>query len=462
MPRGFKKAGLRDEPVVESFLRRLRRDLPGFKEEPQATQVSLATLIWNFESKSKQHKAKPGAMSISHQEIARRFGRGKFDAINERLGIFDVSRNWSRSRNLTKAYTLKPDVQASVTDYLHRGRRRLTSLITEAGLRIRTLPKAVASKDMDGITARAWAKAKLVNKVPVDVARLAALKVELARMLGPHTRNLFGNLDPEAVTRLRDIVAKVRRMAKVDVSGEGYVWQRYVESTSGRLYAKGVNLQTVPTLIKQTALHGAMEYDIENCHYSILRQMAARFGFPCPAIDDYLANKQATREQIAQDVGITVEQAKVCLLAIMYGARQSEWHEAAIPEAIGKKAPELYRHPLFAGIAKEIAEARAVIIAGWPRRLKTLLNDAGKSIRTSASDRQILAHLIQGVEARMLRAALDLYPQEIVLLQHDGFASTARLDRARLAQAIEQATGYRIELSEKRIAVPVDFGASRH
>lgn len=449
--------------MLESFLRRLRRDLPGFKDEPQDVQVNVATLIWNFESKAKQHKAKAGAMSISHQEIARRFGRGNFDAINERLGVFDVSRNWSHSRNLTKEYTLKPAVQEIVTDYLHRGRRRLTSLITEAGLRLRTLPKAVASKDMDGITARAWAKAKLVNKVPVDVRQLVALKKELAAMLGPHTGNLFGNLDPEAATYLRNMVAKILRMAKVDVSGAGYVMQRYVESTSGRLYAKGVNLQTVPTLIKQAALHSAMEYDIENCHYSIFRQMAAQFGFQCPAIDDYLANKKATREQIAQDVIITVEQAKVCLLAIMYGARQSEWHEAAIPGAIGtEKAAALYRHPIFAGIASEIEAGRKAILKAWPRREKTLRNDAGKSIRTTASDKQLLAHLIQGVEAKMLRTALDLYPQDIVLLQHDGFASTRPLDKARIERAIEQATGYRVELSASIIDVPADFGASRH
>lgn len=460
MPKG--RQAKRDEVVPESFLRRLRRDLAGFKSEQQDIQASLAALIWNCGSRRRQHREKAGAMSITYQEIARRFGRGGFSVINARLGIFDVTRQWSVHRNLTKAYTLKPAVAQVVADYLQKGRRRLTSLVSESGLRLRTLLKAVASKDMDGITARAWARAKPLNNVPVDVPMLKALKAELDAMQGPHTRNLFGNLPPDAVAYSRDMVAKILRMAKVDVSGEGYVMLRYVEATSGRLYARGINLQTVPSLIKQAALHGLLEYDFENCHYAIFQQMAARFGFQCPAIQNYLANKKATRSRIALDVGITEEQAKVCLLAIMYGARQSEWHENAIPQSIGKKAAALYQHPLFAGIAAEIEQGRKAIIAGWHRREKTLLNDAGKSISTKASDKQILAHLIQGVEARMLRAALDLYQPDIVLLQHDGFASTKQLDRALIEQAIQTATGYQIKVTEEGIEVEADFGASRH
>lgn len=459
MPKGRSKK--RDEVVPESFINKLRRELAGFKGEQQDIQASLAALILDHGSKRRQHREKAGAMSITYQEIARRFGRSGFSDINDRLGIFDVS-PWSHSRKLTKAYTLKSAVVRIVADYLHRGRRRLTSLVSESGQQLRTLPKAVASKDMDGITAKAWAGAQVVNKVPVDVERLRELKVLLDEQLRPHTtRSLFGDLPPDALAYSRDMVAKILRMAKVDISGEGYVMLRYVEATSGRLYARGINLQTVPSLIKQAALHGLLEYDIANCHYAIFQQMAEQLGFRCPAIVEYLASKVATRHKIAHQVGITVEQAKVCLLAIMYGARQSEWHENAIPQAIGDKAPALYQHPVFSRIHAEIGAGRKAIIESWPKREKSLVNDAGKSISTKASDKQILAHLIQGVEARMLRAALDLYQPDIVLLQHDGFASTKQLDKGRLEQAIQQATGYSIKMEEKRIQIEADFGASR-
>lgn len=62
-----------------------------------------------------------------------------------------------------------------------------------------------------------------------------------------------------------------------------------------------------------------------------------------------------------------------------------------------------------------------------------------------------MAHLIQGIEAKALQAAVNLYPNDIVLLQHDGFAATARLDVSAITDAVFSATGYCLELEEERI-----------
>ncbi len=43
------------------------------------------------------------------------------------------------------------------------------------------------------------------------------------------------------------------------------------------------------------------------------------------------------------------------------------------------------------------------------------------------------------------------YPEEMVLLMHDGFVSTVQLDTKRLEEAIRNATGYDLKVSEKRI-----------
>jgi hypothetical protein len=68
-----------------------------------------------------------------------------------------------------------------------------------------------------------------------------------------------------------------------------------------------------------------------------------------------------------------------------------------------------------------------------------------------------LAHLIQGVEARMLKVVLKLYAPEIVLLQHDGFASKSRLDVRLLERTISEEIGYSVVLEEERIWVPADL-----
>nr|MDQ3057608.1 hypothetical protein [Pseudomonadota bacterium] len=200
------------------------------------------------------------------------------------------------------------------------------------------------------------------------------------------------------------------------------------------------------------------EYDFANCHYSILMQMAGRFGCQCDAIEHYLGHKKTVRETIAQAAGISIDQAKVCLLAIMYGARQSLWPTNAIPKEIGTEAAErLFGCDLFIAIHADIVRARQTIVRSWPRdRQGRVANMFGRSIGGRIHSEQILAHLIQGVEASALRAILLLYPQEIVLVQHDGFAARHRLDTKAIEATVLEATSYTMRIEEVRIHLALD------
>jgi hypothetical protein len=232
----------------------------------------------------------------------------------------------------------------------------------------------------------------------------------------------------------------------------------YEESDSGRLYPTGISLASAQTVVKDAALTGCWEYDISNCHYAILAQMSARFGHTCADIDDYLKNKAVIRETIAKQAGVSLRKAKICLVALMYGARSSTWHENAIPLEIGEEAAKkLYATPLFKGLSGDIAKARTVVISRSPKtRVGSVLNAFGKSIAGTASQLQKMAHLLQGVEAKALQAVVNRYPDDIVLVQHDGFVSTARLDVNALSDAIFAGTGYRLELEERLLAADAD------
>jgi hypothetical protein len=231
-----------------------------------------------------------------------------------------------------------------------------------------------------------------------------------------------------------------------------------VQASSGRLYAKGWNLQNAGAVVKQASLAGLWEYDFANCHYVILMQMAASFDCQCEAIRHYLDNKSEVRETIAKEAGISIIQAKRCLLAIMYGARQSLRPTNAIPSEIGTEAAErLFGSELFIGIHAEIKRARHAIVKGWPRdRQGRVTNMFGRSIGGKAPAEELLAHLIQGVEATALRAMLTLYPEEIVLVQHDGFAAQCRLDTAAIEATVLTATGYTMKIEEDRIQLALD------
>lgn len=455
----------RDDPIPEDLLTHLQKTVVGFKSESLPHQMRLARMVWDGGSKRRQHQYFKDAMSFTYTELDQAFGRGGFTAINERLSFFKQTKNWSADRKFTKGYWFSDIVQKSRDRYMKRRWQKETRLLVADGLYMKTLPQAVASKDMDKVTSTAWSNARELNTVRVNIEGLATLRRWLERLRVdclagriPHT--LFARVPPiESIDRLLDMTAKIIRMASTDVAGHSCIMHRYIESISGRLYAKGVNLQSAPSLVKQAALSGLWEYDFSNCHFSIIMQMADRFGYQCTAIGHYLANKKSVRAEIATLAGITENDAKVCLLALMYGARQSEWHENAIPRTIGSEAAKrLYAVGLFASIAQDIAEAMRVILAGWGLSQRgNLVNDFGKSMKTKGStEPKMLAHLIQGVEAKALKTAIDLYPNDIVLLQHDGFAATKRLDSRVIMDAVRDATSYQMELEYSRIQIDPD------
>ncbi len=456
----------------------LQKTIPGFKREADSCQHALARMVWMGRTKRRRHPHFEGAMSFGYEELEDWFGRGQFTAINDRLGFFRVSDNWHfkleggvrTDDNFTKGYWFTDLVQASRDKYFGRRWRKVTRLIFIEGQILKaqkTLPGAFASTDTKGKAtriSRAAKGAKELRHVPVDLDTLQRLRKWLT---GIRREWLAGRAPHDLVTqypslvvieRLYELTSQVIRMAKTDVAGHGYIAQQYTESPSGRWYANGVNLQNSSSLIKEAALAGLWEYDFSNCHFDIIKQMAAEYGYECKAIADYLADKKPTRQAIADQAGISVDQAKVCLLAVMYGARASTWHENAIPEEIGKEAAtRLYKVALFNGIVKDVARARAVILKKWPRTANgSLTNAYGKAINGIDKKAQQLAHLIQGAEAKALMVAIDMHPNDLVLLQHDGFVATRKLYAPAITKAVLQATGYLLELEESQIQVNPD------
>lgn len=464
----------RDDAIPQDFVRLLHKLRPALKQEPVEVQQSLAYMVWVSPTKSREHALLETYVSFAYQELNERFGRSKFHAINERLQLFDVTKNWySRmSRALdggllplaTRGFKVKPDIEAQVFEYQKGWRRRMARrnrrLIGLDGKHINAIPVAVASKDTRGITAKAWERAKVKNRVPVDMVRLTRYAKMLERMLDDKQADLFIQGAEEDYRYRIDTLGRLAGMAVKDDEGQWSILQRYVESESGRLYGKNINLQTVPRSIKQAALHGMWEYDFSNCHYTILHQLAAQYGVECNAIGDYLERKREVRHQLMRDLGIGEQQAKDCLIALIYGARFSHRAKDAIPRFIGKeKAERLYQHPLYVALRDDVAKARRELLLWWPRSRKRLQNAHGKWILESKSPAQILAHLLQGIEAQMLEAVRKMDTAgHILLLQHDGFASRQRLDIPAMREAIKVATGFDMPIEEQRISLSPDLG----
>src|SRR5687768_11961597 len=102
-----------------------------------------------------------------------------------------------------------------------------------------------------------------------------------------------------------------------------------------------------------------------------------------------------------------------------------------------------------------------MILASQSASRGVIFNAVGKSISITEGIPQRLAHLIQGVEASILKVVVEFYGENVVLLQHDGFASRVQLDIGLLEQVIHQRTGHHMRLEENRIDILPDLNETK-
>ena len=459
----------RYEQFDEAFLRYLARYLPGFKRQPRDVRLALCAMIYEAPTRYRAHSHHDGYARFTWQELEQSFGRGRFNAINDELGLFEILKedgreSWSKAEERTKAYMLTEKVATIRADYL-KGvfRRGDTRLMTQDGKYLQSLPaSALAAKNKDGQNRRGFHGLPVTSLVPVNLVQIKKLMASIeARLLAHEAGFVTGELfsAPPNIKFLKALhqdaamlVSKAR-----NVNWPGRVLHRYTESESGRVYAATTpNLQNCFRVLRETAMAGLYDIDIENCHYSILAQMAAAHGHQCTVINNYLDNKRQFRESLAAEFGISEDQAKEALIALIYGAKFSVLAKDALPKIFNSTqlAKQIYLHPKFLALRDDIANARAVVLKAQEVSRRTIKNCRGLTIRLDDSnERQQLAHLLQGVEVTALEAAYRLYPKEIVLLQHDGFTSTEPLDTKRIEAAMLEATGYRLKVEQKVIQV---------
>lgn len=416
-------------------------------------------MAWQGVLKRRQHSYHRDMMSFSAEELNESFGRNKFSEINARLNIFEYTPGWSKARRYTRGFRFKYEVKIALTQYFDRALPPDSiELVMADGKTLRSVPAAIASKDADGVTTTAWANARGLNLVAVNLEELERLQLELLRDCEIH-RAASAAAGDTTFSELRAVERVISEMHRVKVlchtrsGGKGFMAHHYVESTSGRIYPVGVSLASTSGLVKEAALLDCWEYDISNCHFTLLARMAGNLGCRCDEIEYYLENKAEIRGEIAAAAGISIDQTKRCLLALLYGATFTVGYKGEILLDVGKDAVEkLIRTPAFANFRKDISRARDTLIARCERSSKGWIKNAfGKTVSPAATKVQQFAHLLQGAEAKALQAAINLYPDQIVLAQHDGFVSKSRIDMTALEHAVLTATGFALRYEERQL-----------
>lgn len=448
---------IRDAYISDAFRNHLAANLTGYSALELSTQTQLASMILQSASRYRQHSHFSDWASFTYVELERNFGRDKFNRLNTKLHIFEVVHDWSKIEGRTKPFKLAANVEMLRKDFFANLPKSPTKLLSGNG-EVRHKPPTnglIAKRTTDNgkeSTRCGWNANPVLSEVPVNLKQLSQFELEIQAELAKTKADESSRcpVDTKNVGFVLDAIRTVLHHANNSVA-PGCVIHKYQQSNSGRMYAQGINLQAVNRQVRFSALHGMWDYDIENCHYAILMQMAAKAGLQCAVIEEYLNNKATIRADLAVSLNLTPRQVKKALLALVYGAGLSSDPDAAIPEMLGgvEVATSLYQHHFFKALAEDVAKASSVILKTHRPFRGGLRNACGLVMRTAGKKaRHKLAHLLQGVESVALEAAHNVCSESILLLQHDGFtADTPELDLSLIQNAIFDATGYVLKLS---------------
>ena len=447
--------------VYNDFMRFLCEKEPALLSQPFHTRVGIAKMVYDANSAARSHKTHVGAFHYGHQEMDRLFGRGGFRKINEALSICCVEESWSKTEGLRKPLYLNEKYRGIRDEFLRmRSSRRVSPpaeiIFSDQSLMRKPPKNAIESKDANGHTKKGWSHGEVISTVPINSAALARLIEEVARKKqGAIQLDFFDGPDLNLLERIEQDARVFIHQANNNVAN-GCVIQRYTQHPSGRLYSsreQGHSLQNCTGVVRNAAMKGLFDYDIENCHFSILDQMASAAGYECGPVRDYLANKHGIRSAISGQVGITEKQAKTVLIALIYGATQTVSHDGAFMKTLDadeEKTRRLYGNHTFKRLSRDVVKARSAILKRATVVNGGVVNVWGKSLPIDGSKpRQRLAHILQGIEAKALEAAHRCAPDDIVLLVHDGFVSRERLNIETLEMAIKESTGFVLKVALK-------------
>ena len=291
---------------------------------------------------------------------------------------------------------------------------------------------------------------------PLDLQPRLTLELEAKR--DEYQRKNKDNAQTEFESYLQRVVGHLEYLLLFAATGVPHTLKM---SQSGRLY--GAILHNLPRVVRKVALHGFTSFDFDACHHRIFQARASELDIPTPVLNEYLLDKAGTRAQIADEIDVTVDQAKQALIAVAYGARlrrKSYDRESALVTILGTDAYErAENHPVFSGLITEMRNVGAHWVNSALRRKnkKTervyqinyrglplpVTGDDGEAVKLSSR----VAHLVQGVESAMLKTAVAAHANKktngsnVVLTLHDGWICRLPCDESTAADAVQKRLG---------------------
>ena len=351
-------------------------------------------------------------------------------------GFFSAT-GWNHAEHLQRAWTLSPAAEAL--------REALAAI--KAPAEPKPEPKTPRGRPRTRAVNRFGKSGNRADDIP-QLRRAPELNIELARStLKARRAELKNETDPETIGRLERVCLDLQTAI------DGKLNHDYRQTRTGRLQGQGRHLQGFTREAKAVLLPDCFDIDIENCHPSIIQQLARAHGVDdTPGLDDYLQNKHQWRDNLARHVRVPIKLIKRSLLAVTYGATMT-----ALTDILGEQVTRFTEHQDVIDLHSDLKIVRDTVVKAAranANRLGNIHNVAGVSIHQSEKPAEIMAHIVQGIESEILRTIADIIDRPIELGMHDGLILREALTSDELdsiSYQVQKRTGYKISLEQTPI-----------
>ena len=476
---------------VEDVIKTKRRKgskLPK-KRFPLAHLVYLCRKIY---SGYYTHKTFLEKQSISYKVLELWFGEDyhRYTDI-----LLDYTETWSKKDSLTRGWSLKDRTRKVLDKYFEREVRRTDTnrLLGLDGKVIKKLPGAAIMRTVDNEGRRMRQNEKMesnihsvvelnFNNIQSTIDMIRQIK-DVGYIKGKNnnawTRDLM-NYSPDELTNFRKSLLELRDITDSEMLPKGKMYQHYYEGQTGRVYSTGQHsLQRMKKIIRDIVLGGVgyWDYDIQNCHYTIMNQLGNDYGLRTfNSFDNYIKNKSKIRKSLSKELKVDVSIIKECIIAILYGCKKSVGDKNKLTELLGRdkhlkllqndwitelfddreditnsiidktiREPKKYRWLKLKGIKKQYFE-------NCRNKRLNYLDENGKKTQ----NRFVLAHILQGIESKMLDICMGVELGRVGVLIHDGFVTRGTIDEVKYSTAIENELGISVKFDKKKLDCELD------
>ena len=175
---------------------------------------------------------------------------------------------------------------------------------------------------IEGRATRGKGASKNITYVESDMYNV--VRIDQTPVNVPELERLLAEKYTEEAASTSDSLKSGRMVTQYildNLDEDGYFRHVYIQNKTGRLTATGISLQNAPKDVREAALLGKVfAYDVSVCQWDIMRQIGKKIGAETPVIDLFCSDKNAARQKLADECGISVKKAKQLSTSMIFGA----------------------------------------------------------------------------------------------------------------------------------------------